>query len=96
MPSNALWILGRFTKLFTTTYGGTSLEDPQDYLDSCHEVLQNMGIVETNGADFTAFRLSGFAKKWWRNYCLARPDGSPTLTWDQFSRLFLEKFLPVI
>ncbi|XP_070011393.1 uncharacterized protein [Nicotiana sylvestris] len=54
-----------------------------------------MGIVETNGVDFAAFCLSGSAKKWWRDYCLARLVGSPTLTWDQFSQLFLEKFLPV-
>jgi len=24
---------------------------------------------------------------------LTRPAGSPTLTWDQFSQLFLEKFI---
>ncbi|XP_070014495.1 uncharacterized protein [Nicotiana sylvestris] len=54
-----------------------------------------MGIVETNGVDFATFRLSASAKTWWRDYCLARPAGSPPLTWDQFTELFLEKFLPV-
>ncbi|XP_070012155.1 uncharacterized protein [Nicotiana sylvestris] len=92
MSVDALWRLDRFTKLFTTAYGSISLEDPQDYLDSCHEVLRNMGIMETNGVNFVAFRLSGSAKTWWRDYCLARPAGSPSLTWDQFSQLFLEKY----
>ncbi|XP_070025637.1 uncharacterized protein [Nicotiana sylvestris] len=95
MSADALWSLDRFTKIFTTTYDGSSSKDPQDYLDNCHKVLQNMGIVETNGVDFVAFRLSGSAKTWWREYCLSRPSGSPTLTWVQFSQLFLEKFLPI-
>ncbi|XP_070014188.1 uncharacterized protein [Nicotiana sylvestris] len=95
MSFDALWRLDRFTKLFTTTYGGTSSEDPQDYLDSCHEVLQNIEIVETNEVNFATFRLSGSAKNWWRDYCLAILSGSSALTWDQFSRLFLEKFLPI-
>ncbi|XP_070008323.1 uncharacterized protein [Nicotiana sylvestris] len=95
ISADALLRLDMFTKRFTTTFGGTSSEDPQDYLDSCHEVLQNMRIVETNGVDFAAFRLSGSAKTWWRDYCLARPAGSLALTWDQFSQLFLEKFLPI-
>ncbi|XP_070023802.1 uncharacterized protein [Nicotiana sylvestris] len=54
-----------------------------------------MGILETNGVDFATFRLAGSAKTWWRDFCLARPAGSPSLTWDQFSELFLGKFLPV-
>ncbi|XP_070029561.1 uncharacterized protein [Nicotiana sylvestris] len=84
-----------FTKLFTTTYSGSPFKDLQDYLDSCHEVIRNMGIVETIGVDFASFRLSGSAKTWWRDYCLVRPAGSPALTWNQFSQLFLEKFLPI-
>ncbi|XP_070010436.1 uncharacterized protein [Nicotiana sylvestris] len=95
MSANALWRLDRFTKLFTTTCGGRSSEDLQDYLDNCHEVLWNMGIVETNGADFAAFCLLGSSKTRWRDYCLSRPTGLPALTLDQFSQLFLEKFLPI-
>ncbi|XP_070025058.1 uncharacterized protein [Nicotiana sylvestris] len=95
MSADALWRLDRFTKLFTTTFSGAFSEDPQDYLDSCHKVLRNMGIFETNGVDFVTFRLSGSAKTWWRDYCLARPAGSPSLTWEQFAVLFLEKFLLV-
>ena len=54
-----------------------------------------MGIVETNGVDFAAFQMTGSAKKWWRDYLLTRPAGLPALTWDQFSHLFIEKFLPI-
>ncbi|XP_070032301.1 uncharacterized protein [Nicotiana tomentosiformis] len=74
---------------------GASSEDPQDFLDRCHKVVRNMGIVDTNGVDFAAFQLTGFARRWWRDYMLTRLARSPTLTWDQFSQLFLETFIPV-
>ncbi|XP_070046601.1 uncharacterized protein [Nicotiana tomentosiformis] len=86
--------LDKFTKLFPIHFSGAPFEDPQDYLDHCHEVLLNMGIVETNGVNFVVFQKTGSAKRWWRDYVLTRPYGSPSLTWDRFSQLFLEKFIP--
>ncbi|XP_070054711.1 uncharacterized protein [Nicotiana tomentosiformis] len=74
---------------------GASYEDPQDFLDHFHEVLRNMGIVETNEVDFAAFQMTGSARKWWRDYMMTRPARSPAITWDQFSQLFLEKFIHV-
>ncbi|XP_070046356.1 uncharacterized protein [Nicotiana tomentosiformis] len=95
MSSEALWRLERFIKLSPIHFSGAPSEDPQEYLDNCHEVLRKMGIVETNGVDFTAFQITGSPKKWWRDYLLTRLAGSPALTWDQFSQLFIEKFLPI-
>ncbi|XP_070041619.1 uncharacterized protein [Nicotiana tomentosiformis] len=54
-----------------------------------------MGIVETNRVDFAVFQMTGSAKRWWRDYMLTRPVGSPALTWEQFSQLCMEKFLPI-
>ncbi|XP_070035697.1 uncharacterized protein [Nicotiana tomentosiformis] len=54
-----------------------------------------MGIVESNGVDFVVFLMTGSAKRWWKDYIFTRPIGSPALTWEQFSQLFLEKFLPI-
>ncbi|XP_070036154.1 uncharacterized protein [Nicotiana tomentosiformis] len=39
--------------------------------------------------------MTGSSKRWWRDYMLNRPVESPALTWEQFSRIFLEKFLPI-
>ena len=39
--------------------------------------------------------MTGSAKRLWIYYTLTRPVGSPALTWEQFSQLFLEKFLPI-
>ncbi|XP_070032689.1 uncharacterized protein [Nicotiana tomentosiformis] len=95
MSSEDLLRLDKFTKLFPVHFSGATSEDPQDYLDCCHEVLRNMGIIETNGVDFAVFWMIGSAKRWWRDYMLTRPASSSALTWDQFSHLFLEKFIPV-
>ncbi|XP_070036919.1 uncharacterized protein [Nicotiana tomentosiformis] len=94
MSSEALLRLDKFTKLFPIHFSGASSEDPHDYLDRCHEVLHNMGIVETNGVDSVVFQMTGSAKKWWRDYMLTRLAGSPALTWDLISQLFLKKFIP--
>ncbi|XP_070052626.1 uncharacterized protein [Nicotiana tomentosiformis] len=62
MSSEALWRLDRFTKLFPVHFIGSPSVDPREYLDSCHEVLRNMGIVETNVDDFAAFQLTVFSR----------------------------------
>ncbi|XP_070036187.1 uncharacterized protein [Nicotiana tomentosiformis] len=54
-----------------------------------------MGIVESNEVDFAVFQMTGSAKRWWRDCVLARPANSPALTWEQFSQLFLERFVPI-
>ncbi|XP_070032963.1 uncharacterized protein [Nicotiana tomentosiformis] len=93
MSSEALLRLKKFTNLFPVHFSCTPSEDQQDYIDRCHEVMQNMVLVESNMVDFAVFQMAGFAKRWWRDYMLTRPAGSPALTWDHFSQLFLEKFI---
>ncbi|XP_070044999.1 uncharacterized protein [Nicotiana tomentosiformis] len=51
--------------------------------------------MATNGVDFVLFQMTRSAKRWWNNFVLTRPAGLPAFTWDQFSQIFLEKFLPV-
>ncbi|XP_070045461.1 uncharacterized protein [Nicotiana tomentosiformis] len=53
-----------------------------------------MGILESNGVDFTTFQLEGEARRWWHAYLLSRPACSRPLSWDQFTHLFLEKYIP--
>ncbi|XP_070050859.1 uncharacterized protein [Nicotiana tomentosiformis] len=53
-----------------------------------------MGILESNRVDFTTFQFEGKARRWWQAYLLSRPAGLPPLAWDQFTHLFLEKYIP--
>ncbi|XP_070025700.1 uncharacterized protein [Nicotiana sylvestris] len=59
LSADALWRLDLFTKLFTTTFSGVSTEDPQDYLDSCHEIRQDLveGLLLSETSRITIFDL---------------------------------------
>ncbi|XP_070050459.1 uncharacterized protein [Nicotiana tomentosiformis] len=53
-----------------------------------------MGIMEFNGVEFVLFQTHDSAKRWWQEYVRGRLIGSPPLTLNHFSQLFLEKFIP--
>lgn len=38
----------------------------QNFLDMCHEILCNLGLVESNRVEFTTFQLRGPAKRQWQ------------------------------
>lgn len=85
MSADELKRLDSFTRLFPLHFSGAPLEDAQDFLDRCHEILCNLGLVESNGVDFTILHIHGSAKRWWQVYKPGRLVGSPPLTWAQFS-----------
>ncbi|XP_070039525.1 uncharacterized protein [Nicotiana tomentosiformis] len=53
-----------------------------------------MSILESHGVDFTTFQLEGSARRRWQSHLLGRPAGSPPMTWDKFTRLFLNMYIP--
>ncbi|XP_070040111.1 uncharacterized protein [Nicotiana tomentosiformis] len=53
-----------------------------------------MRILESHGVDFTTFQLEGGVHRWWQSYLLGRPADSPPMTWGQFTRLFLDRYIP--
>ncbi|XP_070043257.1 uncharacterized protein [Nicotiana tomentosiformis] len=50
--------------------------------------------METSGVSFTTFQFTGAAFTWWEAYERRRPVGAVPLTWQEFSVLFLEKYVP--
>ncbi|XP_070050701.1 uncharacterized protein [Nicotiana tomentosiformis] len=87
-------LLDRWTRLHPLIFRGERHEDPEDFIDRCRDRLHNMRILESNGVDFTTFQLEGRARRWWQSYLLGRLAGSPPMTWDQFSQLFLDRYIP--
>ncbi|XP_070046964.1 uncharacterized protein [Nicotiana tomentosiformis] len=63
-------------------------------MDKCQRILRTTGILETSGISFTTFQFPGTSFRWWEAYERCRPVGATPLTWQQFSGLFLEKFMP--
>ncbi|XP_075092052.1 uncharacterized protein LOC142172167 [Nicotiana tabacum] len=86
--------LDRWSRLLPPNFGGKRSEDPHDFIDRWKDRLRNMGILESNGVDFTTFQPEDKAHIWWQAYLLSRLTGSPPLTWDKFTHLFLEKYIP--
>ncbi|XP_070057516.1 uncharacterized protein [Nicotiana tomentosiformis] len=75
----------RFKRYNPPTFSGLASESAQSFLEECHSILCTMDIVETSGVAFTTFQLKREAHKRWR---------AASLTWVQFSKMFLRKFVP--
>ncbi|XP_070032865.1 uncharacterized protein [Nicotiana tomentosiformis] len=54
-----------------------------------------MGVAESSGVFFTTFQLRGAAYQWWRAYELGSPAEAASLTWTQFSDMFLREYVPL-
>ncbi|XP_070054719.1 uncharacterized protein [Nicotiana tomentosiformis] len=73
---------------------GLASESAQGFLEECHSILRTMDIVETSEVAFTMFHLKEAAHQWWRAYEFGIPTDATSLTWVQFSEIFLRKFVP--
>ncbi|XP_070050823.1 uncharacterized protein [Nicotiana tomentosiformis] len=85
--------LERFERLRPPPFSGTDSEDVQGFLDRCQRMHRTTGILETSVVSFTTFQFSGTAFRWWEAYDRRRPVSAVPLTWQEFSVLFLEKFM---
>ncbi|XP_075101906.1 uncharacterized protein LOC142177330 [Nicotiana tabacum] len=52
-----------------------------------------MKILESHRVNFATFQLEGRACRWWKSYVLGKPAESPPMTWDRFTRIFLESVI---
>ncbi|XP_070036493.1 uncharacterized protein [Nicotiana tomentosiformis] len=86
--------LERYKKYHPPTFSRLVTDDAQGLLEECHRILHTMGIVETSRVAFTMFQLRGATYQWWRAYELGSRIESASLTWVQFSEIFLREFVP--
>lgn len=87
-------LLDRWTILHPPVFGGERNEDPQDFIDRCRDRLYNMRILESHEVDFATFQLESRARRWWKSYLLCRPADSAPMTWDMFTCIFLDRYIP--
>ncbi|XP_070020851.1 uncharacterized protein [Nicotiana sylvestris] len=86
--------LERFKKYDPPVFSGLASGDALGFMEECHRILRAMGISGSSGVSFTAFQLRGAADGWWRTYELDSPDEVASLTWTQFSDMFMREFVP--
>ncbi|KAF3635362.1 hypothetical protein FXO38_24670 [Capsicum annuum] len=73
-------MLVRFIKLAPPRFSGELSEDAYELIYSKYK-LNNLGLVETCGMEYTAFQLDLVARHWWRGHLGSKPPRSPPLTW---------------
>ncbi|XP_027769570.1 uncharacterized protein LOC114075279 [Solanum pennellii] len=73
--------------------GGKS-EDAHEFLTTCRELLEVVGLAESHGVRYATLQLRGPARDWWRTYSEVLQVGSPPVTWEQFASAFQDRFIP--
>lgn len=61
-------MMDQFQKLDPPHIDGDPKDYAHDYLDRCHKILCFLGLVESNGVDFTTFHVIGPTKRWCQTY----------------------------
>ncbi|XP_070022332.1 uncharacterized protein [Nicotiana sylvestris] len=86
--------LERFKRYKPPVFSGLASEDALGFLDESYHILSTMGISGSSEVSFTTLQLPGAAYEWWCTYELNSLDKAASLTWTQFSDLFLREYVP--
>ncbi|XP_033513357.2 uncharacterized protein [Nicotiana tomentosiformis] len=87
--------LQEFLKLKSPKFTGSdNSEDPQSFLDETLKALRALGCSSERAVELAAYKLEDMANTWYETVLLGRPIGATPLTWDEFTKLFMNYFLP--
>ncbi|XP_033516668.2 uncharacterized protein [Nicotiana tomentosiformis] len=87
--------LQEFLKLKSPKFTGSdNLVDPQSFLDGTLKALCALGCSSERAVELTTYILEDMANTWYETVLLGRPAGALSLTWDEFTKLFMNHFLP--
>ncbi|XP_075103697.1 uncharacterized protein LOC142178267 [Nicotiana tabacum] len=87
--------LQEFLKLKSPKFTGSdNLVDPQSFLDGTLKALRALGCSSERAVELTTYILEDMANTWYETVLLGRPAGAASLTWDEFTKLFMNHFLP--
>ncbi|XAR57343.1 hypothetical protein NMG60_11025455 [Bertholletia excelsa] len=74
--------------------GQQASEDPHEFLHQLDDLFQILQCSEARQVQLTVFRLRGVARSWYDRLIEMRPTGAAPLTWVEFRKEFLERFMP--
>ncbi|XP_075079792.1 uncharacterized protein LOC142165049 [Nicotiana tabacum] len=96
LPTDAVARLLNVLEALVLTHGGSSdnSADPQSFLDGTLKALRALGCSSERAVELTAYKLEDMANTWYETVLLGRPTGAAPLTWDEFTKLFKNHFLP--
>ncbi|XP_075098076.1 uncharacterized protein LOC142175390 [Nicotiana tabacum] len=96
LPTDAVARLLNVLEALVPTQGGSSdnSADPQSFLDGTLKALRALGCSSERVVELTTYKLEDMANTWYETILLGRPAGAAPLTWDEFSKLFMDHLLP--
>lgn len=71
-------------------FQGGKTKDAQDFLTTCRELLDVVGLENVHGVRYVTLLLCGLASEWWRTYTESLPIGSPQKNCETFSNAFYD------
>ncbi|XP_070009943.1 uncharacterized protein [Nicotiana sylvestris] len=74
--------------------GSDNSADPQSFLDGTLKALRALGCSSERAMELASYKLKDMANTWYETILLGRPAGALPLTWDEFTKLFKNHFLP--
>ncbi|XP_070021583.1 uncharacterized protein [Nicotiana sylvestris] len=87
--------LHEFLKLKSPKFTGSdNSADPQSFLDRTLKALRALGCSSERAVELAVYKLEDMANTWYETVLLGRPAGAAPLTWDEFTKLFKNHFLP--
>lgn len=87
--------LQEFLKLKSPRFTGSdSSADTQSFLDGTFKALRALGCSSERAVELATYKLEDMANTWYETVLLGRPAGAAPLKWDEFTKLFMDHFLP--
>ncbi|XP_070045725.1 uncharacterized protein [Nicotiana tomentosiformis] len=68
--------------------------DPQSFLDGTLKALRALGRSSERVMELESYKLEDMGNTWYETILLGRLAGEAPLTWAEFSKLFMDNFLP--
>ena len=76
-------------------FSGTKFEeDPQEFVRKMESTLQLIKASSTESVELASYRLHEVAANWYESWQLSRGNDAPPAVWAEFTRAFLDHFLP--
>ncbi|XP_070053795.1 uncharacterized protein [Nicotiana tomentosiformis] len=86
--------LQEFMKMKSPKFTGfDNSADRQSLLDGTLKALLALGCSSERDVELTTYKLEDMANTWYETILLGRPAGAAPLTWDEFTKLFMNHFL---
>lgn len=70
-------------------------EDPQWFIERSEKACTTLGCSSLQKVELVTYQLQGKVNSWWTTWKGGRAPDTPQLMWEEFQKVFMERFIPV-